>query len=238
ELMNRSEVFTPEQVKRYELAKKSFDKPVVIVTQTEAEKSEKGFSDKKKTWKFSAKNVRDFGIATSRKFIYDAMAVQLNGKIVMAESLYPKEANPLWGEISTQMVAHTLKSYSSHTFDYPYPKAVSVSAEDQGMEYPMICWNYGRPDEKGVTSERTKNGIIGVVIHEVGHNFFPMIVNSDERQYTWMYKALNTFMQYMAEQELGTNFPSNRGIPSKIVPYMSSDQKFLEPIMSNSESII
>jgi hypothetical protein len=238
ELMNRSEVFTPAQVKRYELAQKSFDNPVVIVTQAEAEINEKGFSDKKKTWKFSAKNVRDFGIATSRKFIYDAMAVQLSNKVVMAESVYPKEANPLWGETSTRTVAHTLKSYSSHTFDYPYPKAVSVSAEDQGMEYPMICWNYGRPDEKGVTSERTKNGMIGVVIHEVGHNFFPMIVNSDERQWTWMDEGLNSFMQYMAEQELGTNFPSNRGIPSKIVPYMSGDQKILEPIMSNSESII
>jgi hypothetical protein len=238
ELMNRSEVFTPEQVKRYALAQKTFDKPVVIVTQAEAEVAEKGFSDKKKTWKFSAKNVRDFGIATSRKFIYDAMAVQLSGKVVMAESVYPKEANPLWGETSTMTVAHTLKSYSSHTFDYPYPKAVSVSAEDQGMEYPMICWNYGRPDENGKTSEQMKNGMIGVVVHEVGHNFFPMIVNSDERQWTWMDEGLNSFMEYMAEQELGTNFPSRRGPAKNIVPYMSGDQKFLEPIMSNSENII
>ncbi|MBC7747316.1 MAG: M1 family metallopeptidase [Methylotenera sp.] len=238
ELMNRSEVFTPEQVKRYELALKSYDNPVVIVTQAEAEATEKGFSGKKKTWKFSAKNVRDFGIATSRKFIYDAMAVKLNDKTVLAVSVYPKEANPLWGETSTRTVAHTLKSYSAHTFDYPYPKAVSVSAEDQGMEYPMICWNYGRPDEKGVTSERTKNGMIGVVVHEVGHNFFPMIVNSDERQWSWMDEGLNTFMQYMAEQEMGTNFPSSRGPASKIVPYMSGDQKFLEPIMSNSETIV
>nr|WP_315195834.1 M1 family metallopeptidase [uncultured Flavobacterium sp.] len=238
ELMNRSEVFTAEQVKRYELAQKSFDKPVVIVTQAEAEAAEKGFSDKKKTWKFSAKNVRDFGIATSRKFIYDAMAVQLGSKVVMAESVYPKEANPLWGETSTRTVAHTLKSYSSHTFDYPYPKAVSVSAEDQGMEYPMICWNYGRPDENGVTSEQTKNGMIGVVVHEVGHNFFPMIVNSDERQWTWMDEGLNSFMEYMAEQELGTNYPSRRGPAKNIVPYMSGDQKLLEPIMSNSENII
>jgi len=238
ELMNRSEVFTPEQVKRYALAQKSFDKPVVIVTQAEAEVAEKGFSDKKKTWKFSAKNVRDFGIATSRKFIYDAMAVQLSGKVVMAESVYPKEANPLWGETSTITVAHTLKSYSSHTFDYPYPKAVSVSAEDQGMEYPMICWNFGRPDANGVTTEQVKNGMIGVVVHEVGHNFFPMIVNSDERQWTWMDEGLNSFIEFMAEQELGTNYPSRRGPPKNIVPYMSGDQKFLEPIMSNSEGII
>lgn len=238
ELMNRSEVFTPEQVKRYQLAQKSFDKPVVIVTQAEAEAAEKGFSDKKKTWKFSAKNVRDFGIATSRKFIYDAMAVQMGDRVVMAESVYPKEANPLWGESSTKIVAHTLKSYSSHTFDYPYPKAVSVSAEDQGMEYPMICWNYGRPDENGFVSEQVKNGMTGVIIHEVGHNFFPMIVNSDERQWTWMDEGLNSFMEYMAEQELNPNFPSRRGPAKNIVPYMSGDQKFLEPIMSNSENII
>ena len=238
ELLNRNEVFTSAQVKRYELAQKTFDKPIVIVTQAEAENSEKGFSDQKKTWKFSAKNVRDFGIATSRKFIYDAMAVQLNGKIVMAESVYPKEGNPLWGETSTLMVAHTLKSYSSHTFDYPYPKAVSVSAADQGMEYPMICWNFGRPDENGVTSTQIKNGMIGVIIHEVGHNFFPMIVNSDERQWSWMDEGLNTFMQYMAQEELGTNFPSRRGSPKGIIPYMSSEQSELEPIMSNSESLI
>lgn len=238
ELMNRSEVFTPEQVKRYELAQKSYDKPVIIVTQAEAEATEKGFSEKKKTWKFSAKNVRDFGIATSRKFIYDAMAVKLGDRTVMAASIYPKEANPLWEETSTRVVAHTLKSYSSHTFDYPYPKAVSVSAEDQGMEYPMICWNYGRPDENGVTSKEMKNGMIGVVIHEVGHNFFPMIVNSDERQWSWMDEGLNSFLEYLAEQELDPNFPSRRGPAKNIVPYMSGDQKFLEPIMSNSETII
>ena len=237
ELINRSEVFTPEQVKRYEQAQKSFDKPVVIVTQPEAEAAEKGFSEKKKTWKFSAKNVRDFGIASSRKFIYDAMAVKIGSRVVMAESVYPKEANPLWGETSTIVVAHTLKSYSSHTFDYPYPKAVSVSAEDQGMEYPMICWNYGRPDENGKTSREVKNGMIGVIIHEVGHTFFPMIVNSDERQWTWMDEGLNSFLEYLAEQELDPKFPSRRGPAKNIIPYMSGDQKFLEPIMSNSETI-
>jgi hypothetical protein len=238
ELLNPADVFSAAQMKRYEQAKKSFDNPVVIVTQAEAEAAEKGFSTQKKTWKFSAKNVRDFGIATSRKFIFDAMAVKLGGKVVMATSVYPKEANPLWEETSTRTVAHTLKSYSSHTFDYPYPKAVSVSAEDQGMEYPMICWNFGRPDANGVINPLIKNGMIGVIIHEVGHNFFPMIVNSDERQWSWMDEGLNTFMQYMAEQELGTNFPSRRGPAKNIIPYMSGDQKMLEPIMSNSESII
>jgi hypothetical protein len=236
-LQNRSEVFTAEQVKRYALAEKSFDKPVIVVTQEEAVLAEKSFSDKKKTWKFKAENVRDFGISTSRKFIYDAMAVQLGEKSVMAISLYPKEGNPLWEQYSTRAVAHTLKSYSSYTFDYPYPKAISINAQDQGMEYPMICWNFGRPDEDGKYSDRVKYGMLGVIIHEVGHNFFPMIVNSDERQWTWMDEGLNTFMEYLAEITFDENFPIDRGPAAKIVPYMSGSQANLEPIMTNSESI-
>jgi hypothetical protein len=237
DLTNRAAVLTREQLARYETAMKTYDKPVVIVTQQEAEQAEKGFSDKKKTWKYSAKNVRDFAFSTSRKFIYDAMAVKLSEKTVMAISLYPKESNPLWGDNSTKVVAQTLKTYSKYTFDYPYPKAISISAEDQGMEYPMICWNYGRPDEKGFVSDRIKYGMTSVIIHEVGHNFFPMIVNSDERQWSWMDEGLNTFLQYLTEQEYMQNYPSQRGPAAKIVPYMSGDQKFIEPIMTNSESI-
>jgi Peptidase family M1 domain len=236
-LLNRGEVFTADQIKRYEMAQKSFDNPVVIVTQAEATAAEKGFSEKKKTWKFKADNVRDFGISTSRKFILDMMAVKMAEKTVMAVSLYPKEGNPLWEQYSTRAVAHTLKSYSSYTFDYPYPKAVSVNAQDQGMEYPMICWNFGRPDADGTYSDAVKYGMLGVIIHEVGHNYFPMIVNSDERQWTWMDEGLNTFMEYLAEQTFDKNFPANRGPASKIVPYMSGDQNMLEPIMTNSETI-
>lgn len=236
-LQNRSEVFTAEQVKRWELAEKTFDKPVVIVTQEEAVAKESSFSDKKKTWKFKAQNVRDFGFSTSRKFIIDAMAVDLPTNKPLAISIYPKEANPLWGDLSTKAVAHTLKTYSHFTFDYPYPKAVSVSAEDQGMEYPMICWNYGRPDEKGFVSDRIKYGMLGVIIHEVGHNFFPMIVNSDERQWSWMDEGLNTFLEYLTEISFDPNFPATRGPAKNIVPYMKGNQKYLEPIMSNSENI-
>lgn len=236
-LQNREQVFTPAQLKRLALAEKSYDNPVVIVTQEEAEKAEKSKSNQTKTWRWKAENVRDFGISTSRKFIYDAMAVKMGDRTVMAESLYPKEGNPLWEQYSTRVVAHTLKSYSSYTFDYPYPKAVSVNAEDQGMEYPMICWNFGRPDEKGVTSDQTKYGMIGVIIHEVGHNYFPMIVNSDERQWTWMDEGLNTFLQYLAETTFQKDFPSRRGPARLIVPYMKGDQRGLEPIMTNSESI-
>jgi hypothetical protein len=165
------------------------------------------------------------------------MAVQLETTKPMAISLYPKEANPLWGEYSTRAVAHTLKTYSHYTFDYPYPKAVSVSAQDQGMEYPMICWNFGRPDKDGKYTDRVKYGMLGVIIHEVGHNFFPMIVNSDERQWTWMDEGLNTFLEFLAEKSFDPNFPLDRGPADKIVPYMKGNQDFISPIMSNSENI-
>ena len=236
-LQNRSEVYTAEQVKRWQLAENTFDKPVVIVTQAEATAAEKGFSTAKKTWHLKAENVRDFAFSTSRKFILDAMAVQVGNSKPMAISMYPKEANPLWENLSTKAVAHTLKTYSKYTFDYPYPKAISVSAEDQGMEYPMICWNYGRPDNKGVISDRVKYGMLGVIIHEVGHNFFPMIVNSDERQWTWMDEGLNTFLEYLTEQEFDKDFPADRGPAKSIVPYMKGNQQFLEPIMSHGDVI-
>ena len=246
-LQNRKEVFTKEMMIRYEEAKKSFDKPVFIVTQAEAEAAEQGFSENKKTWKFKAKNVRDFGFASSRKFIWDMQAVKMGNRDVMAISLYPKEGNPLWEEYSTKAVAHTLKTYSKHTFDYPYPKAISVHAKNQGMEYPMICWNYGRPNEDGSYSERIKFGMISVIIHEVGHNFFPMIVNSDERQWAWMDEGLDTFVQYLTEQAFGEEYPeaiapnktypSGSGEPRKIVPYMSGDQSTISPIMSNPENV-
>ncbi|MCG2461208.1 M1 family metallopeptidase [Flavobacteriaceae bacterium F89] len=246
-LQNRKEVFSKEMMQRYELAKKSFDKPVLIVTQQEAEAAEKSFSNKTKTWKLKAENVRDFAFASSRKFIWDMQAVKMGNSSVMAVSLYPKEGNPLWGDYSTRVVAYTLKSYSSHTFEYPYPKAVSVHAKNQGMEYPMICWNHGRPNEDGSYSDQVKFGMISVIIHEVGHNFFPMIVNSDERQWGWMDEGLNSFMQYMTEQEFGKNYPevieplkrypSRRGDPYKIVPYMAGDQSTMAPIMSNPENV-
>ena len=247
ELQNRKEVFSKTMMNRYNQARKSFDKPVMIVTQAEAEANEKSRSTAKKTWKFSAKNVRDFGFTSSRKYIWDMQAVKFGERTVMAVSLYPKEGNPLWEEYSTKAVVSTLKSYSDKTFDYPYPKAISVHAKNQGMEYPMICWNYGRPNEDGTYSDRTKYGMISVIIHEVGHNFFPMIVNSDERQWGWMDEGLDTFMQYIAEQEFGEwfpeaiapneEYPSRRGEPSKIVNYMKGDQSFIIPIMANPENV-
>ncbi|ALM20781.1 aminopeptidase [Nonlabens sp. MIC269] len=242
-LENRKDVYSKTELKRYEQATKSYDKPVIIRTQPEAEKlAMMPGATKTKTWEFKADYVRDFGWTSSRRYVADAMAVKVGDKDVMAVSIYPPEGNPLWEQWSTYAVAQTLKSYSRMTFDYPYHKAISVHAKNQGMEYPMICWNYGRPDAEGNYTDRTKFGMISVIIHEVGHNFFPMIVNSDERQWTWMDEGLNTFVQYVAEQDFGENYPaaiegldaypSRRGPAAKIVPYMAGDQRYIAPIMS------
>jgi len=241
-LQNRKDIYSKEMMDRYEQAKKSYDKPVIIVTQQEAEAASKGFSNNTRTWKFKAEMVRDYAFATSRRYIWDMMAVKIGDRDVMAVSLYPPEGNPLWEDYSTRLVASTLKSYSRMTFDYPYNKAISVNAKNQGMEYPMICWNYGRPDKDGTYSERTKYGMFGVIIHEVGHNYFPMIVNSDERQWTWMDEGINTFVQYVAEQDFGKTYPaaiapnetypSRRGPAKNIVNYMSGDQDQMAPIMT------
>ncbi|MFD1316875.1 M1 family metallopeptidase [Namhaeicola litoreus] len=235
-VLNRKDMLTKEQWKRYEQAENSFDKPVVIVTQAEAEESEKSFAKKTKTWKLKADNVRDFAFASSRKYILDGQAVKVGNKKVMAISLYPKEGNPLWEEYSTRVVAHTVESYSKRMFDYPYHKAISVHAKQQGMEYPMICWNFGRPNEDGTYSERTRNGMIGVITHEVGHNWFPMIVNSDERQWGWMDEGLNTFAELLAEQEFEPGFPS-RGFPKDVVRYMGGDQSRIAPIMTQHDNV-
>ena len=237
-LTNASRVLNSTQRARLAKAEKSFDDPVIIVTQDEAIEAEQNKANSTKTWVFEAENVRDFAFATSPKFIWDAQAVDINGKTTMAMSYYPKEGNPLWEQYSTRVVAHTLKVYSKFTVDYPYEKAISVHTKWIGMEYPMICFNGGRPEADGTYSEATKYGMIGVIIHEVGHNFFPMIINSDERQWTWMDEGLNTFVQYLTEQEWDHAYPSRRGPAHKIVPYMSGPKDEMVPIMTNSESVL
>ncbi|MDT8887981.1 M1 family metallopeptidase [Aquirufa sp. LEPPI-3A] len=238
ELLNPNQVMSSTQLKRWDKAKTA-TRPVEIVTQAEAEAAEKGKPTGKKTWVFKADNVRDFAFTASRKFIWDALQVDVEGKKVWAMSYYSKEGNPLWGKYSTMVVAHTLRSYSKRTVAYPYPVAISChSTLGGGMEYPMISFNGGRPETDGTYTENVKNGMIGVIIHEVGHNFFPMIVNSDERQWSWMDEGLNTFCQFIAEQEWDRNFPARRGDPQNIVPYMRLDSKNQVPIMANSENIM
>lgn len=236
ECQNYAGILSPEQRKRFELAKKS-DVPILIVTQLEAEAAEKTKVQKTKTWIYKATNVRDFAFASSRKFIWDAQKQTVGSKDVLCMSYYPKEGNPLWERYSTKLVAHTIKTYSKYTVNYTYPVAISVHTKWIGMEYPMICFNGGRPEADGTYSEGEKYGMWGVIIHEVGHNFFPMIINSDERQWTWMDEGLNTFVQYLTEQEWERNYPSRRGPAYMIADYMRGDISGISPIMTNSESI-
>ena len=236
-LQNEKEVLTKKQQKRLAEAKKTYDKPVLIHTQEEAINAEKSRSKKTKTWKFYAENVRDYAFATSRKFIWDGMAVDINGKSVMAYSLYSKEANPLYGDHSTLATVQTLKTYSKYTFDYPYHKAVSVDGQ-MGMEYPQMAFNPGRPDlPDGGYSDRMKYRMIKVTIHEVGHNYFPMIINSDERQWTWMDEGLNSYLEMLAELDYDKDFPMRRGLPKNIVDYMNGDQSQIAPIMSKGDNL-
>lgn len=239
-LQNHREVLSPTQIARFEKAKASFDKPVIIVTEEEAKISEKTKANSRKIWKYKADNVRDFAFASSRKFIWDAQSVNINGKTPLAMSYYPKEGNPLWEKESTRAVANTLLTYSKHTIDYPYPVAISVHAASIGMEYPMICFNFGRPNANGTYSDQVKWGMIGVIIHEVGHNFFPMIINSDERQWTWMDEGLNTFVQSLTQKEhyVKEGMPLRRGTATSMIDYMKGDKEGQRPIMTNSEQIL
>jgi len=235
-IQNAEEVLSPAQLSRWAQAQRA-DEPVEVVTLDEAKAREKA-PDKtgRKIWKFSAENVRDFAWGSSRKFVWDAMKVEAAGKKTMCMSFYPKEAYALWRRYSTKVVAHTIRTYSKFTIPYPYPTAISVEAQN-GMEYPMICFNHGRTNADGTYSERTKYSMITVIIHEVGHNFFPMIINSDERNWSWMDEGLNTFVQFLAEQEFDNNYPSGRGPAHKIASYMMLPPDQLEPIMTNSENI-
>lgn len=237
-LQNSRDVLTKTELERFEKAKTSFNKPVLIVTEKEARQREKTRSKDRKTWEYHAENVRDFAFASSRKFIWDAQAVRIGDKTPLAMSFYPKEGNPLWEQESTKAVKNTLEVYSRMTIDYPYPVAISVHTASIGMEYPMICFNFGRPNKDGSYSSLVKQGMIGVIVHEVGHNFFPMIINSDERQTPWMDEGINSFVQLMTELERYPDINWTRGKPAGIVNYMKGDPALMRPLMTNSEQIV
>jgi hypothetical protein len=233
---NYAQVLSMESLKRWNAAQTA-NSPIEIVNLSEVKDAISKKSAAKKTWTYTAENVRDFAWVSSRRLVWDAMATQINGKKIMSMSYYGPEAYPLYNKYSTKIVDHTLREYSKHTIPYPYPVAISVEAAN-GMEYPMICFNYGRAEKDGTYTDAIKYGMMSVIIHEVGHNFFPMIVNSDERQWSWMDEGLNTFCQYLAEQTWEKNYPSQRGPAHKITDYMKMPKDQLEPIMTNSENII
>lgn len=243
-LQNQEDVLSAKHIARLKMARASKE-PVFIITEKEALENQKDVDDGTQVWRFKAENVRDFAWASSRKFIWDAMGVKSGDKRVMAMSFYPPEAEPLWSRYSTHAVAHTIEVYNKFTFDYPYPVAISVNGPVGGMEYPMICFNGPRAMEDGTYFGAhpsynewrfSKYGLISVIIHEVGHNYFPMIVNSDERRWTWMDEGLNTFLQFLAEQEWEEKYPSRRGEPEDMISYMTSTSQV--PIMTQSDSIL
>ncbi|GGI72978.1 aminopeptidase [Polymorphobacter multimanifer] len=218
--------------------------PVYVVTPAEAAAAERGKAAGTRTWRFKASNVRDFAFGSSRKFVWDAMGVKQESAeqpVVMAMSFFPKEARPLWDAYSTKAIAHTLKVYSDFSFPYPYPTAQSINGPVGGMEYPMITFNGPRPVKDRKTgqltyTERAKYGLIGVVIHEIGHIYFPMSVNSDKRQWTWMDEGINTFLQFEAEKLWDKDYPTRRGEPKDIVDYMVSRDQV--PLMTHSDSLL
>ena len=240
-LDNPSSVLTSTQRKRLEQAEDA-KRPVFIVTEEEALENEKEGTDKTKTWHFKAENVRDFAWASSRKFMWDAKGYHQGGKdqpLVMAMSFYPKEGGDLWKKYSTEAVVHTMQVYSRFSFDYPYPVAQSVNGPVGGMEYPMITFNGPRTDlqDDGTRtySQAEKRFLIGVVIHEVGHIYFPMVVNSDERQWTWMDEGLNSFLDGVAGREWDHTIPW--GVePRDVVDYMKSENQV--PVMTQSDSVL
>ena len=236
ELQNEGDVLTPAQRERLAAARND-ETPRFITTPEEAAANRAAAPKGTKTWRFSAANVRDVAFAASAAFLWDAAKAPIPGtdRAALAMSYFPVEGEPLWSRYSTHAIAHTIDSYSRHACPYPYPVAISVNGPVGGMEYPMISFNGPRPEKDGTYSAGTKWGLVGVIIHEVGHNWFPMIINSDERQWTWMDEGLNTFVQYLAEQEWQRKYPSGRGEPERIIDYMTSDTQ--EPIMTNSESV-
>ncbi|MBP9054952.1 MAG: M1 family metallopeptidase [Saprospiraceae bacterium] len=238
ECQNYKEMLNPTHYNRWIQAQNS-KTPLEIVTLDEAKANEKTpISSKMKTWKYKAKNVRDFAWTASKKFVWDAMPHYNElGQKVMCMSLYGKEAYPIYNKYSTKVIDHTLRSYSKYSIPYPYPVAISVEAAN-GMEYPMISFNPGRAEDDGTYTEGSKRAAILVIIHEVGHTYFPMIFNSDERQWAWFDEGVNSFMQFITEQEWDNNFKSEGGVPHNITEYMARPKDKLEPIMTNSENII
>ena len=240
ELQNMNDVMTSEQLERWEEAKTAV-RPVYIVTMEEAIENEKEGTNDTKTWHFAAENVRDFAWASSRKFAWDAKGYDQGGSVrphVMAMSYFPKEGGELWEKYSTEVVIHTMEVYSRVSFEYPYPVAISVNGPVGGMEYPMITFNGPRTilndDGTRTYTMAEKEFLIGVVIHEVGHFYFPMIVNSDERQWTWMDEGLNSYLDGVAGREWDYDWANSE--PSDIIDYMKSQNQV--PIMTQSDSVL
>ncbi len=240
ELQNPEQVLTSTQRQRLKEAATA-KHPVFIVNPKEAEQNESRHASGKKMWIFKADNIRAFAFASSRKFIWDAQGAPRSvcadpEKGILCMSFYPKEGEPLWSKYSTPAVLHTLEVYTQHTFPFPYPTVNSINGPIYGMEFSMICFNGTRPEKDGTYSKEKKEELIAVIIHEVGHNFFPMIVNSDEREWGWLDEGLNTFLEHLATDLWEKGFKNDRSVPRNLARYMKGAD--LVPIMTTADSLL
>ncbi len=238
-LRNPEQVLTATQ--RQRLAQAMRDTvPVFIVAANEVGNvSARPSGEGELTWRFTADSVRDFAWASSRAFVWDAAGYRYpqSGRLVEMHSVYPRDAMPLWDKVSTRAIKQTLITYGRMAFEYPYAQASNVHGPVFGMEYPMIAFCGARPSPDGTYTPALEYSLVAVTIHEVGHNWFPMIVASDERKWTWMDEGLNSFLEHYASLDWDPNWPAARlrGYASNITPYMrTSDQV---PIMTESDYI-
>lgn len=182
-LKNPDEVLSDAQMRLWKLAHAS--KSTVVIRSEEDLDQEPAADAPAKTWHFEADNVRSFAWTSSPATIWDAAAIDWgDGTSTFVQSVYPREARGAWVE-STQMLRQSILTYSEMWFRYPYPSATNVNGNVGGMEYPQIIFCGGDTD---------KRGLHGVTSHEIGHNWFPMMINSDERRYAWMDEGFNTFI--------------------------------------------
>jgi hypothetical protein len=249
-LQNPTEVLTQEQMDRLAQAYLT-EEPQFIVTADEVmDPRARPEGTGMLTWRFVAEDVRDFAWVSSKTYVWDAagFAYREGETPIAVHSVYPRDAMPLWDKVSTRATVQTLKTYGRLAFEYPYPKAVNANGLAGGMEYPMIAFCGARPQPDGTYSDAVERSLIGVTIHEVGHNWFPMIVATDERKWTWMDEGLNTFLQYYGEQDYAEtycggvwtqtedcSYPSRRGPATNIVSYMQDPDQV--PLMTESDLI-
>jgi len=236
-LQNPDEVLTQTQLDRLTQAMTSETPRFIIRPDEVMDPATRPIQSGMLTWRFVADDVRDFAWVSSKTYVWDAAGYRYasDNRLIEAHSLYPRVAMPLWDSLSTHAVIQTLETYGRMAFEYPYPKAANVHGPVGGMEYPMIAFCGARPRPDGSYQDAIARGLVSVTIHEVGHNWFPMIVGSDERKWTWMDEGLNTFLQYYGEQDFDANFPSRSGPAPYIVDYMRDPDQV--PIMTHSDLI-
>ncbi len=207
ELLNPTEVLTQTQVERLAQARSTPDTVDIISAEEVGEPSTIPSGSGPRTWRFRAEDVRTVAFAASDAFIWDAAGASTG---TLIQSVYPKEGLPLWAK-STEYLRFSVEHYSEKWFPYPYPVAINVNGDVGGMEYPMIIFCRNR---------RSEEGLFGVTTHEIGHNWFPMIVSNDERRHAWMDEGFNTFINYYATEAYFGEPEARRGDAQMIVPAM------------------